>query len=415
MNNPDFSQGPDGNKKMESSKSLNQLCHCGNHRTKPKVNVALPVGPGGGSSTIPHSKTFHETVEPKTSHQPFSFSQIFTYSTKISRRKLLGAGNHIVAAANTSSKASTSSLEDGAQAYKDEKPNVDQTCEAKNCNKEEKLIADADRKSNHKKSLSCFNFNPVLTRPNHPGRENEEGEYENTVRKNSSSNTTTGSISSANKKNISKQVVEKQSSNHTLSDVPSIKLERKSVETEMKKPCNGKHTVLKASQSTNNISRTVTITASTSELLKCLAIYLSIKCRKLANFHGNEVIFWLRSVDRSLLAQGWQDIAFISPANVVFIYLLLRHYVSEKIKTVEELQAIVLTCLYLSYSYVGNEISYPLKPFLIESDRKIFWSRCVAIINESSAKMLLINQDPAYFTHIFTELKQYGDRPKNEQ
>lgn len=38
----------------------------------------------------------------------------------------------------------------------------------------------------------------------------------------------------------------------------------------------------------------------------------------------------------------------------------------DSISSVEELHAWVLTCLYISYSYMGNEISYPLKPFLIE-------------------------------------------------
>ena len=42
----------------------------------------------------------------------------------------------------------------------------------------------------------------------------------------------------------------------------------------------------------------------------------------------------------------------------------------------------VLACLYLSYSYMGNEISYPLKPFLVETDKEKFWDRCVTIINK---------------------------------
>ena len=46
------------------------------------------------------------------------------------------------------------------------------------------------------------------------------------------------------------------------------------------------------------------------------------------------------------------------------------------------LQAVVLACLYLSYSYMGNEISYPLKPFLVETDKEKFWDRCVTIINK---------------------------------
>lgn len=73
-----------------------------------------------------------------------------------------------------------------------------------------------------------------------------------------------------------------------------------------------------------------------------------------------------------------------------------------------ELQITVLTCLYMSYSYMGNEISYPLKPFLIEESREEFWNRCLLIINKMSGSMLRINSEPAYFTQIFTELKSYG-------
>lgn len=60
------------------------------------------------------------------------------------------------------------------------------------------------------------------------------------------------------------------------------------------------------------------------------------------------------------------------------------------------------------FSYMGNEISYPLKPFLVESDKEKFWDRCVDIINKLSTPMLRINSDPAFFTEIFTELKDVG-------
>ena len=72
---------------------------------------------------------------------------------------------------------------------------------------------------------------------------------------------------------------------------------------------------------------------------------------------------WLRTVDRSLLLQGWQDIAFINPANVVFVYLLVRDCVDSNVVQETELQAIVLACLYLSYSYMGNEIRSAMKIF----------------------------------------------------
>jgi len=150
------------------------------------------------------------------------------------------------------------------------------------------------------------------------------------------------------------------------------------------------------------------IQASTSELLKCLGNYLYKKCYKLRDFQPGDCIMWLRTVDRSLLLQGWQDIAFINPANVVFVYLLVRDSVDENITQETELQAIVLTCLYLSYSYMGNEISYPLKPFLVEIDKDRFWDRCVNMINKLSCPMLRINSEPSFFTEVFTELKGVG-------
>ena len=86
--------------------------------------------------------------------------------------------------------------------------------------------------------------------------------------------------------------------------------------------------------------------------------------------------------------------------------MLLRELVQEDIESEKELQAVVLTCLYLSYSYMGNEISYPLKPFLVENEnRDKFWKRSLFIINMLSGKMLQINSEPAFFTEIFSELK----------
>lgn len=104
-----------------------------------------------------------------------------------------------------------------------------------------------------------------------------------------------------------------------------------------------------------------------------------------------------------------QDVAFINPANVVFVYMLVRELVDgETIGREQELQAVVLTCLYLSYSYMGNEISYPLKPFLVEDSKERFWDRCLLIVERLSSSMLRINSEPGFFTEIFTELKACG-------
>lgn len=88
--------------------------------------------------------------------------------------------------------------------------------------------------------------------------------------------------------------------------------------------------------------------------------------------------------------------------------MLVRELVDEDINCEQDLQAIVLTCLYLSYSYMGNEISYPLKPFLVEDSKEKFWDRCLDIVNRLSCSMLRINAEPGYFTEIFTELKGCG-------
>lgn len=105
----------------------------------------------------------------------------------------------------------------------------------------------------------------------------------------------------------------------------------------------------------------------------------------------------------------FQDVAFINPANVVFVYMLVRELVHEDdVDCEQDLQAVVLTCLYLSYSYMGNEISYPLKPFLVEDNKEKFWDRCLLIVNRLSRNMLRINAEPGFFTEIFTELKACG-------
>jgi hypothetical protein len=86
-----------------------------------------------------------------------------------------------------------------------------------------------------------------------------------------------------------------------------------------------------------------------------------------------DAVVWLRQADRALLASGWQDTTFINPANVVFLYLLVRDALwreGAKIETARDLKALLLVCLYLAYTYMGNEISYPLKPFLIAGGKE---------------------------------------------
>uniref|UniRef100_A0A3P8NUK7 Cyclin-dependent kinase 5, regulatory subunit 2a (p39) n=1 Tax=Astatotilapia calliptera TaxID=8154 RepID=A0A3P8NUK7_ASTCA len=146
--------------------------------------------------------------------------------------------------------------------------------------------------------------------------------------------------------------------------------------------------------------------ASTGELLRCLSDFMCRRCVKLKELSSNQIVLWFRNVDRALLVQGWQDQCFISPASLVFVYLLCRDVVDEDTASEHELHATFLTCLYLAYSYLGNEISYPLKPFLVESSRDAFWDRALELIERLSGNMLRINADPHFFTEVFQDLKK---------
>ncbi|CAF2725035.1 unnamed protein product [Rotaria sp. Silwood2] len=165
---------------------------------------------------------------------------------------------------------------------------------------------------------------------------------------------------------------------------------------------------------TTKAQRTI-IQASTSELLHCLSEYLCSSCSHLLPILDPlDCIVWIKSADRQLILQGWQEQVFVSPVNVVFVYLLVRDtltYIvpSTTIKSVSELHSIVLTCLYLAFSYMGNEITYPLKPFVTDNEtRDVFWKRVVLIMGQLSSKMLAINQNPKFFTECFSELKKYN-------
>jgi cyclin-dependent kinase 5 activator 1 len=162
-------------------------------------------------------------------------------------------------------------------------------------------------------------------------------------------------------------------------------------------------------------TRKTIIQASTSELLRCLGEYLCSTCSHLSPILDPiDCMIWIKSADRQLVLQGWQEQVFVNPANIVFVYLIVRDTLthvapSTTIKSVSELHSIVLTCLYLAFSYMGHEITYPLKPFVTDNEtRDVFWKRVVLIMGQSSSKMLEINQNPKYFTECFSELKNYN-------
>ncbi|XP_072541078.1 cyclin-dependent kinase 5 activator 2b [Salminus brasiliensis] len=165
--------------------------------------------------------------------------------------------------------------------------------------------------------------------------------------------------------------------------------------------------------STNSLLTRVVVQASAGELLRCLGEFMCRRCFRLKELSPNEVILWFRNVDRTLLMQGWQDQGFITPATLVFVYLLCKETVTEDIESQCKLQGVFLTCLYLAYSYLGNEISYPLKPFISEGNKDVFWEQSLGVIDNMSGKMLQINMDPQFFTEVFQDLKNEGETKKD--
>ncbi|XP_066543055.1 cyclin-dependent kinase 5 activator 2b [Hoplias malabaricus] len=172
--------------------------------------------------------------------------------------------------------------------------------------------------------------------------------------------------------------------------------------------------IQKQSSSSSLLSpRKVVVQASTGELLQCLGEFVCRRCFRLKQLNPSEVILWFRNVDRTLLMQGWQDQGFITPASLVFVYLLVKGTLTEDIQSQAEVQGVFLTCLYMAYSYLGNEISYPLKPFISEGNKDVFWQQSLGVIDSLSGKMLQIHMDPHFFTEVFQELKSEGEVKKD--
>uniref|UniRef100_A0A5K3EU42 Cyclin-dependent kinase 5 activator n=1 Tax=Mesocestoides corti TaxID=53468 RepID=A0A5K3EU42_MESCO len=189
-------------------------------------------------------------------------------------------------------------------------------------------------------------------------------------------------------------------------------------------------------------------TTSTKELLHCLSIFILQHCDNLCGLHTvdsplypEEIASWIRDIDRALIQQGWTDVPFLSPANVVFLFIMIKGFVDSSITCSRELHSIVMVCLYLSYGYMGNEISYPLKPFLnseilysmlhendpqkfriinaadplssknpkvINRYRDAFWETCVRVLKCKSKDMLQLNSDAIFFTQSVAELRSYA-------
>lgn len=146
---------------------------------------------------------------------------------------------------------------------------------------------------------------------------------------------------------------------------------------------------------------------SLSDLLRCLGTYVQKHCTHLSTIpSASDVAMWVRCADRALQLNGWTVNCFLLESHIVFTYMLLsRAFQQFRISSLVDVKELVLMCLYVSYTYNANEISYPLRPFLVKQDRVGFWDKCTTLSLSASSCMLRINRDRMYYEHLLTKLK----------
>ncbi|XP_049326151.1 cyclin-dependent kinase 5 activator 1-like [Astyanax mexicanus] len=146
-----------------------------------------------------------------------------------------------------------------------------------------------------------------------------------------------------------------------------------------------------------------------SRLLRLVGEFLCRRCRLLTGLRPTVPPFWIQNVDVALTVLGGQEQPFICSGTVAFLFMVLRDTVSADVASVEELRAVLLSCLYVSYAYIGHEISYPALPFIMKTDRQTFWKRTLDITKRMSRKMLQINISPHVFAKVMSDLKKNSD------
>ncbi|XP_065840026.1 cyclin-dependent kinase 5 activator 1-like [Oscarella lobularis] len=162
-----------------------------------------------------------------------------------------------------------------------------------------------------------------------------------------------------------------------------------------------KEAALKKQSSTNHASPSI------NDLLRRYAIDVCRRCASTCDgVEPREIERWIRSVDQTLIQLGWQEQEYVTESSLVFLHVLAKESCTpERIANVEELRMTILICLYLGFSYTGNEISYPLKPFLSgATSKKAFWDRCMSISMSMSGAMLDLNRDSTYYNRMRDEL-----------
>ena len=98
-----------------------------------------------------------------------------------------------------------------------------------------------------------------------------------------------------------------------------------------------------------------------TELLHCLGTFVQHECKGLVSRPtAPEVAMWIRCTDKALQLNGWTINSFLLESHVVFTFMLLQKAFDRfSVRTLTDAKELVLMCLYISYTYNANEISYP--------------------------------------------------------
>lgn len=145
-----------------------------------------------------------------------------------------------------------------------------------------------------------------------------------------------------------------------------------------------------------------------TDLLQNLGMFVQKHCTHLHTVpSATEIAMWVRCADRALQLNGWTINSFLLESHVVFTYMLLsRAFDQFVMRTLADVKELVLMCLYISYTYNANEISYPLRPFLVKQDKVSFWDKCTCLSLASSSDMLRLNRDHSHYVETLTSLKR---------
>ena len=144
--------------------------------------------------------------------------------------------------------------------------------------------------------------------------------------------------------------------------------------------------------------------------LQCLGAYVRLHCADVPMKPSvHDIASWVTCSDKALQLNGWTINCFLLESHVVFTFMLLEKALNKyTCRTLADIKELVLMCLYISYTYNANEISYPLRPFLVKQDRSSFWSKCIELSVSSSSDMLRLNQDSDFYSLKRSTLKSVG-------